>query len=166
VKHVTKHHTQSHQTQVNPKAKNLKESINAFIAELNSGSPVISISTLDDNVTTNFSYLGIKFKLEVFGLNSYSVQTIFGHNKKAASISSRLVDWNKALQEIGVGGKLTFRNINGTFVFAFNKNMEHEEFKSRTFRYSIEYFLEFAIKLHNVINVTNMKAVGKVRLSV
>jgi curved DNA-binding protein CbpA len=164
LKHVTKQHIQ-HQTAAKPQVKSLRDSINSFITELKSGSPTISMSNLDDNGITNFSYLGIKFKLEVSDVNSFSVQTLFDHNKKAASISARLVEWNKALQEIGLGGKLTFRNANGTFTFSFNKNMEPEEFKSRTLRYSIEYFLEFAIKLHNIINVNDLKTVGKVRLS-
>lgn len=162
LKHVSKQHSR-HAAKAT--SKTLRESINSFITELNSGSPAISFSLLEENGTTHFSYLGIKFKLEASELNSFTVQTLFDHNKKAASISARLVDWNKAMQEIGLSGKLTFRNINGTYAFCYNKNMEPEEFKSRTFRYIIEYFLEFAIKLHNIINVNDLKTVGKVRLS-
>lgn len=150
---------------VKTKVKSLKESINNFITELNSGSPAISLSCLDENGITNFSYLGIKCKLEVSEVNYFSVETHFDHNKKAANISTRLVEWNKALQEIGLGGKLTFRNVSGSFTFSFTKNLEPEDYKSRTLRYSIEYFLEFAIKLHNIINVNDLKTVGKVRLT-
>jgi len=169
LKHVTKQHGQhtSSTAKAAPKplAKNLRESINSFITDLQSGSPNIAMSSLDNNGTSSFSYLDIKFKLEVSEVNSYSIQTLFDHNKKAANISIRLVEWNKGLQEMGLGGKLTFRNTKGTFVFSFDKKIEPENFKSRTFRYSVEYFLEFAIKLHNIINVTDLKTVGKVRLS-
>lgn len=164
LKSVTKQHPAQHTT-AKAQTKALRESINSFISDLNSGTPAISLSNLNDNGVTNFSYLGIKFKLDVSEVNSFSVQTLFDHNKKAASISARLVEWNKALQEVGLGGKLVFRKDGGSFTFSLNKSIEPEDFKSRTFRYSIEYFLEFAIKLHNVINVNDLKTVGKVRLS-
>ncbi|KAL3774682.1 hypothetical protein ACHAWO_002545 [Cyclotella atomus] len=164
LKRVTKQHTPQHTAPT----KSLRESINSFITELNSGTPVISLPNLDDKGISSFSYLGIKFKLEVSEVNSFSsfsVQTLFDHDKKAASISARLVDWNKAFQEVGLGGKLIFKKVGGTFTFSLNKSMKPEEFKSRTFRYSVEYFLEFALKLHNIINVNDLKTVGKVRLS-
>ncbi|KAL3805154.1 hypothetical protein HJC23_003382 [Cyclotella cryptica] len=164
IKNATKHHSSSHPASKGS-SKRLRDLIDDFINELNAGSPAISMSTLDNYGTTSFSYLGIKFKLEVSEAKSFTVQTIFDQNKKAASISSRLVDWNKALQEVGLGGKLTFRNVNGKFTFTLSKNMEPEDFKPRVFRYSIEYFLEFAIKLHNIINIHDLKTVGKVRLS-
>lgn len=169
LKHVTKQHTHHTASTAKPapktSTKNLRESINSFLVELQSGSPIVVMSNLDSNGTTNFSYLDIKFRLEVSEVNSYAIQTLFDHNKRAANISTRLVEWNKGLHEMGLGGKLTFRNTNGTFVFSFDKKIEPENFKSRTFRYSVEYFLEFAIKLHNIINVTDLKTVGKVRLS-
>ncbi|KAL7519010.1 hypothetical protein ACHAWX_003809 [Stephanocyclus meneghinianus] len=164
MKSAAKHHSSSHSSSKGS-SKRLRDSIDDFINELNAGSPAISMSTLDNDGTTSFSYLGIKFKLEVSDAKSFTVRTVFDQNKKAASISSRLVDWNKALQEVGLGGKLTFRNVNGKFTFSLSKNMEPEDFKARVFRYSIEYFLEFAIKLHNIINVNDLKTVGKVRLS-
>jgi len=164
MKNATKHHSSSHPSSKGS-SKRLRDSIDDFINELNAGSPAISLSTLDNDGTTSFSYLGIKFKLEVSDAKSFTVQTVFDQNKKAASISSRLVDWNKSLQEVGLGGKLTFRNVNSKFTFCLSKNMEPEDFKARVFRYSIEYFLEFAIKLHNIINVSDLKTVGKVRLS-
>lgn len=159
-KNGTKHHSSQHQ-QPKASSKRLRESIDAFITELNSGSPSISMPNLDENGCTTFSYLGIKFKLDISETKSFTVLTSFDHNKRAACISARLVDWNKALQEIGLGGKLTFRFP----TFALSKSMDPEEFKPRVFRYSIEYFLEFAIKLHNILNVNDLKSVGKVRLS-
>jgi len=32
-------------------------------------------------------------------------------------------------------------------------------------RHSIEYFLEMSIKLHNIVNVTDVKSVEKIRLT-
>merc|ERR1712151_933287 len=101
----------------------------------------MGLFNLNDEGSTTFSYLGIKFKLEASS-HSFTVSTVFAHNKRSAAISSRLVEWNKALQEIGLGGKLTFRAVNGSFTFCLTRPMEPEEFKSRTLRYSIEYFLE------------------------
>ena len=132
-------------------------------------SPSITIAELDSNGITSFSYLGIKFTLEApsdrINNNTFTVQTMFEHSRRAASINARIVEWNKALQEMGIGGKLTFRNIKGSFTFTYVKEMDTEKFRTRDFRHSLEYFLEMAIKLHNVINVNDIKKVDKIRLT-
>ena len=97
--------------------KSLKEAMDAFVCDLNSGSPSIPLSTLDSSDTTYGCYQGLEFRLEVpssgFADNNLILQTWFEHSKRAAGITSRIVDWNKSLQQMGSGGKLTFRNLSG-----------------------------------------------------
>lgn len=161
------------------KSRSLRESIDGFIKDLhNSGTSSISIPRLDDTGTSSFAYLGIKFKLEVpdavggvgalpdNDTNIFYIQTTFEHSKKAAGISTRIVEWNKALQEIGLGGKLTFRNSKGSYNFALaSKDMDPGKFSRREFRHCMEYFLEMSIKLHNIINIHDVKRFEKIRLA-
>ena len=147
------------------KCRCLRECVNGFINDLNSGAPTITIKNLSDGISS-FSYLGIKFTLEVPEEdNIFTLQTEFEHNKKAAGISARIVEWNKALQEIGLGGKLTFRSIKGKFTFMLSRDIDPDKFSRRELRHSIEYFLEMSIKLHNIINVNDLKKICKVRLA-
>ena len=84
----------------------MRESVDTFIKELNSSSPSVTMSRLDINGNSSFSYLGIKFKLEVpDGDTGFTIKTNFDHNKRAAGISIRLVEWNKAFQELGLISK-------------------------------------------------------------
>lgn len=106
----------------------LKEAIDAFVCDLNSGSPSISLSTLDSSGTTYGCYQGLEFRLEVpsgFSDNNLILQTWFEHSKRAAGINSRIVDWNKSLQQMGSGGKLTFRNLSGKVRFGSILNRLH-----------------------------------------
>lgn len=149
----------------------LKEAIDAFVCDLNSGSPSISLSTLDSSGTTYGCYQGLEFRLEVpsgFSDNNLILQTWFEHSKRAAGINSRIVDWNKSLQQMGSGGKLTFRNLSGKYAFTLTKSIDVDKPNKIVFtsiRHSIEYFLEISIKIHNIINVTDVKSVEKIRLT-
>eukprot|EP00578_Thalassiosira_sp_NH16_P007954 CAMPEP_0181123974 /NCGR_PEP_ID=MMETSP1071-20121207/26214_1 /TAXON_ID=35127 /ORGANISM="Thalassiosira sp., Strain NH16" /LENGTH=755 /DNA_ID=CAMNT_0023209209 /DNA_START=163 /DNA_END=2430 /DNA_ORIENTATION=- len=146
----------------------LREAVDVgFIKDLNSGSPSITISQLNDSGATSFSYLGLKFRLEVpvGGVaDNVIVQTWFDHGKRAAGISGRIVQFNAALQKMGLDGKLTYRNMNGKNAFTLTKTMDPEKFSKISLRHSIEYFMEMSIKLHNAINTGDMKKVDKVRL--
>ena len=108
------------------KFSTLQEAVNTFIIELNSGStqPSVSINQLDNWGITSFTYLGLKFRLEVptTGLaeNILMIQTWYEQSKKVANISARVVQFNAALQKIGLGGKLTFRNMNGKYAFTLS----------------------------------------------
>ncbi len=124
--------------------------------------------------TSEFHYLGIKFQLEVpdngpLDSQSFHVRTTYDHSKRAAGISVRILEWNKALQDIGVGAKLTFRNASKGPGFTFSlssREMEGGKFSRREFRHCLEYFVEMSIKLHNIIFVNDVKRFEKVRLTV
>jgi hypothetical protein len=121
---------------------------------------------LDSSGNAHFTYNGLDFTLQVpEGLSSnVLVQTWFDHDRKAAGISARVVEWNRSLQEIGLGGKLTFRNIKGKFAFTLTREMKPEKFSKKELKHAIEYYLEMSIKLHNTINVSDQRKVDKVRL--
>lgn len=162
-------HHEVRQLQPETKQKSLRESIDGFIRDLNCGSsPAISISELDSSGITSFTYLGLEFRLEVpegaMNDSAIMVQTWFEHSKKAAGISGRVMQYNAAFREMGLDGKLTFRNVSGKFAFTLTQKMDPEKFSKTLVRHGIEYFVEMSIKLHNIINSTDTKKVGKVRL--
>lgn len=137
-----------------------------FIKELNSTFANSIINPLDSSGNASFTHKGLDYTLQVSEGLSHNVilQTWFDQDRKAAGISARIVEWNRSLQEVGIGGQLTFRNINGKFAFTLTREMKPENFFKRDLKHIIEYYLEISIKLHNVINVTNQKKVEKVRL--
>ena len=95
------------------------------------------------------------------------IQTWYEQSKKVANISARVVQFNAALQKIGLGGKLTFRNMNGKYAFTFTKSMDPLCFSKVELRHGIEYFMEMSIKIHNIIHTMDVRKVpgaGKVRL--
>mmetsp|Transcript_24504 Transcript_24504/g.43959 ORF Transcript_24504/g.43959 Transcript_24504/m.43959 type:complete len:632 (+) Transcript_24504:45-1940(+) len=149
------------------KYKSLREAVDNFIKDLNSGSPAVTIAQLDSSGTTSFSYLGLKFRLDVpEGVSdNIIVQTWYEHSKKAAGISGRVVQFNASLQKIGLGGRLTFRNMNRKHAFMLTKKMDPEKFSKTELRHGIEYFMEMSIKLHNIINTTDVRRVDKIRLT-
>jgi hypothetical protein len=159
-----KHVVMEQQCQFKPLS--LRNSVDMFIKELNTGSPNGIISRLDSSGNAHFTYNGLDFTLQVpEGLSSnVLVQTWFDHDRKAAGISARVVEWNRSLQEIGLGGKLTFRNIKGKFAFTLTREMKPEKFSKKELKHAIEYYLEMSIKLHNTINVSDQRKVDKVRL--
>ena len=148
------------------KPLSLRQSVDMFIKELNSASPSGIINRLDSSGKAFFAYKGLDYTLQVpEGLSHHvTLQTWFDQDKKAAGISARIVEWNRSLQEIGLGGKLTFRNIKGKFAFTLTREVKPEKFCKRDLKHAIEYYLEMSIKLHNTINVTDQKKVDKVRL--
>ena len=142
--------------------------MNNFIKDFNSNSPAISIKELDRTSQASFSYLGLKFRLEVpEGTVSDNIilTTWYDHGRKAASISSRVIAYNATLQKMGLGGRLTYRKISGKYAFMLTKEMSPKSFTNKDMRYTIEYFMEMSIKLHNIMNPGDMKTVGKVRLT-
>jgi len=171
-----------HPLQTNLKLLSVREAMNAFISDLNCSCPIITISALDSSGMSTFTFQGIKFRLEVTeGVNeNMIVQTCFEHSKRAAGISAgistRVVEWNKSIQEMGLGGTLSFRNMSGVskskpggeYVFKLTKGLgldKPNKVVTTNIRHSIEYFLEMSIKLHNIINVTDQKKLAdKVRL--
>jgi len=149
------------------KYKSLREAVDCFITDLNSGSPTVTIVPLDNSGITSFSYLGIKFRLEVPGgvSDNIIVQTWYEHSKKAAGISSYVVKFNAMFQKMGLGGKLTFRNMNRKYAFTLTQKMDPETFSKTNMRHCVEYFMEMSIKLHNIININDVRRVDKVRLT-
>ena len=137
-----------------------------FIKELNSVSPNGIINRLDSSGKASFTYKGLDFTLQVPEGLSHNIilQTWFDQDRKAAGISARIVEWNRSLQEIGIGGQLTFRNIKRKFAFTLTREMKPEKFCKKDLKHAMEYYLEMSIKLHNTINVTDQKKVDKVRL--
>ncbi|KAK1745508.1 hypothetical protein QTG54_003432, partial [Skeletonema marinoi] len=148
------------------KPLSLRQSVDMFIKELNSVSPNGIINRLDSSGKASFTYKGLDFTLQVPEGLSHNIilQTWFDQDKKAAGISARIVEWNRSLQEIGIGGQLTFRNIKGKFAFTLTREMKPEKFCKKDLKHAMEYYLEMSIKLHNTINVTDQKKVDKVRL--
>lgn len=74
------------------------------------------------------------------------------------------------MQRMGLGGRLTYRKMNGMYSFTLTKgygnvSVGEKKFTNTDMRYTIEYFTEMAIKLHNIINPGDVKQVGKVRLT-
>ncbi len=150
------------------KFKSLHEAVDTFINDLMSGSSTITIFPLDSSGSTSFSYLGRKFRLDVPTKSvddNVILQTWFDHSKKAAGISGRVVSFNAAMQKLGLGGKLTFRNMNGKYAFTYTKPMDPERFSKTILRHGIEYFMEMSFKLHNTINIGDVLKVDKIRLS-
>ena len=45
------------------------------------------------------------------------------------------------------------------------KKMDLEKFSKTELRHGIEYFMEMSIKLHNIINTTDVRRVDKIRLT-
>lgn len=162
-------------TQVNNKSqqhrevkyKSIRDAVDGFIRDLNSGLPSISLSQLDSSGMTSFLYTDIKFRLDVpIGIaNNVIIQTWYEDNKRAMEISTLVAKFNASLQRIGVGGRLTFRNMNGKYVFSLTKQMDPELFCKNSFRHGIEYFVEMSIKLHNIINPADVRTLEKVRLT-
>lgn len=144
----------------------LRQSVDLFIEELNSASPNGIINCLDSSGKASFTYKGLDYIMQVpEGLSHLILlQTRFDQDRKAAGISARIVEWNRSFQEIGLGGKLTFRNVKGKFAFTLTMEMKPEKFCKRDLKHAMEYYLEMSIKLHNTINVTDQKKVDKVRL--
>lgn len=149
------------------KYKSLRDAVDGFINDLNAGLPSISLSQLDSLGMTSFLYTDLKFRLDVPGgiANNVIIQTWYEDNKRATEISSLVVRFNTSLQKIGVGGRLTFRKINGKYVFSLTKKVDPELFCKSSFRHGIEYFVEMSIKLHNIINTDDVKTLEKVRLT-
>jgi hypothetical protein len=162
---TNEHNVQTSQ-QCHFKPLSLRQSVDMFIKEVNSASPNGIINRLDSSGNASFVYKGRDYTLQVpEGLShNVIVQTWFEHDRKAAGISARVVEWNRKLQEVGIGGQLTFRNIKGKFAFTLAREMKAENFCKRDLKHVMEYYLEFSIKLHNIINVTDQKKVEKVRL--
>ena len=162
-------------TQVNNKSqqhqefkhKSMRDAVDGFIKDLNSGLPSISLSQLDSSGMTSFLYTDIKFRLDVpIGIaNNVIIQTWYEDNKKAMEISTLVAKFNASLQRIGAGGRLTFRHMNGKYVFSLTKHMDPELFCKNSFRHGIEYFVEMSIKLHNIINPADVRTLEKVRLT-
>ncbi|KAL9178725.1 hypothetical protein ACHAXT_003856 [Thalassiosira profunda] len=154
------------------KYKTLREAVDHFIKDLNSGAPNIRIEQADPSGTALFSYLGLNFTLDVPGgkenknADGILVQTWFDHGKKCAGISGRVVGYNAALQQMGLGEcRLTFRKANAKHAFTLTQKMSAEGFSKTKLCHAIEYFVEMTIKLHNVINTSDAKKAGKVRLT-
>ena len=162
-------------TQVNNKSqqhqefkhKSMRDAVDGFIKDLNSGLPSISLSQLDSSGMTSFLYTDIKFRLDVpIGIaNNVIIQTWYEDNKKAMEISTLVAKFNASLQRIGAGGRLTFRHMNGKYVFSLTKHVDPELFCKNSFRHGIEYFVEMSIKLHNIINPADVRTLEKVRLT-
>jgi hypothetical protein len=149
------------------KYKSLRDAVDSFIEDLNSGLPSISVSQLDSSGMTSFLYTDFKFRLDVpSGIsNNIIIQTWFEDNRKAFEISTLVAKFNASLQRTGVGGRLTFRKINGRYVFSLTKQVQPEQFCKNSFRHGIEYFVEMSIKLHNIINAADVRPLEKVRLT-
>jgi hypothetical protein len=160
-----------HQSSVRCEVMKLRDAVNGFIHTLNSGLPTITISQLDNTGTTTFLYSQLKYRLDVPNAlsNNVIIQTWYKQRSKQAivignSISTLISKFNAMLQKTGVDGRLTFRNVNGKYVFSLTKNYEMS-FDKTTFRHGIEYFVEMSIKLYNIINPSNARMIEKVRLT-
>jgi hypothetical protein len=147
--------------------ESLRDAVDGFIEDLNSGSPSISVSQLDSSGMTSFLYTDFKFRLDVpSGIsNNIIIQTWYEDNRKAFEISALVAKFNTSLRRTGVGGRLTFRKMNGKYVFSLTKQVQPEQFCKNSFRHGIEYFIEMSIKLHNIINVDDVRPLEKVRLT-
>jgi hypothetical protein len=149
----------------------LRHAVNGFIHDLNSGLPTITISQLDSTGTTTFLYSQLKYRLDVPNAlsNNIIIQTWYEQSNKQAvvmgnSISTLIIKFNTSLQKTGINGRLTFRNVNGKYVFSLTKNYDMS-FDKTTFRHGIEYFVEMSIKLYNIINPSDARPIEKVRLT-
>ena len=155
------------------KSISLWQSIDNFINEINSASynnitihhDSDSDSDSDSGRKAFFTYTGLSFTLQVpcNEANNVIVQTWFEHDRKAASISARIVEWNRSFQENGIRGKLAFRKSDVKFVFSLTY-ISTDRFSKTSLKHAMEYYIEMSIKLHNAINVTDQKRVHKVRL--
>ena len=162
---------QHHQSSVRCEVMKLRDAVNGFIHTLNSGLPTITISQLDNTGTTTFLYSQLKYRLDVPNAlsNNIIIQTWYEQSSKQAivignSISTLISKFNASLQKTGVDGRLTFRNVNGKYVFSLTKNYE-SSFDKTTFRHGIEYFVEMSMKLYNIINPSDARTIEKVRLT-
>lgn len=154
--HQQQHH---HQPSVRCEVMKLRDAVNGFIHNLNSGLPTITISQLDNTGTTTFLYSQLKYRLDVPNAlaNNITIQTWYEQSSKQAivignSISTLISKFNASLQKTGVDGRLTFRNVNGKYVFSLTQNYE-VSFDKITFRHGIEYFVELSIRLYNIISI-------------
>ncbi len=149
------------------KYKSLRDTVDGFIKDLNSGLPSKSLSQLDSSGMTSFLYTDLKFRLDVpIGItDNVIIQTWYDDNKRATEISTLVAKFNASLQRIGVGGRLTCRKMNGKYVFSLTKQVDPELFCKNSFRHGIEYFVEMSIKLHNIINPADVRTLEKVRLT-
>lgn len=156
-----------HQQPREVKYKSIRDAVDGFIHDLNSGLPSISISKLDSYGMTSFVYTGIKFRLDVPNTlaNNVIIQTWFEHCKRTMEITTLVVKFNASLQKTGGGGRLTFRKMNGKYVFTFTKKVDLALFEKNSFRYGIEYFVEMSIKLHNIIHPADFRKLEKVKLT-
>ena len=162
---------QHHDPSVRSEVMKLRHAVNGFIHDLNSGLPTITISQLDSTGTTTFLYSQLKYRLDVPNAlsNNIIIQTWYEQSNKQAvvmgnSISTLIIKFNTSLQKTGINGRLTFRNVNGKYVFSLTKNYDLS-FDKTTFRHGIEYFVEMSIKLYNIINPTDARTIDKVRLT-
>lgn len=151
------------------KSISLWQSVDNFINEINSASYNNIIihhdSDSDSGRKAFFTYTGLSFTLQVpcNEANNVIVQTLFEHDRKAASISARIVEWNRSFQENGIRGKLAFQKGDVKFVFSLTY-ISTDRFSKTSFKHALEYYIEMSIKLHNAINVTDQKRIHKVRL--
>ena len=165
------HLQQHHDPSVRCEVMKLRHAVNGFIHDLNSGLPTITISQLDSTGTTTFLYSQLKYRLDVPNAlsNNIIIQTWYEQSNKQAivmgnSISTLISKFNTSLQKTGINGRLTFRNVNGKYVFSLTKNYDMS-FDKTTFRHGIEYFVEMSIKLYNIINPSDARPIEKVRLT-
>lgn len=170
--HQQQQHHRHHQPSVRCEVMKLRDAVNGFIHDLNSGLPTITISQLDNTTgTTTFLYSQLKYRLDVPNAlaNNIIIQTWYDQSSKQAivignSITTLMSKFNASLQKTGVDGRLTFRNVNGKYVFSLTKSYE-VSFDKVTFRHGIEYFVEMSIKLYNIINPSDARTIEKVRLT-
>jgi hypothetical protein len=162
-----------HDPLVRSEVMKLRHAVNGFIHDLNSGLPTITISQLDSTGTTTFLYSQLKYRLDVPNAlsNNIIIQTWYEQksNKQAVvmgnSISALISKFNSSLQKTGINGRLTFRNVNGKYVFSLTKNYDMSLLDKTMFRHVIEYFVEMSIKLYNIINPSDARTIEKVRLT-
>ena len=143
----------------------LRRSVDNFIEEINSASYYNNITIHHDSRKAFFTYTGLDYTLQVpcNESNNVIIQTWFEHDRKAARIPARIVEWNRSLQENGIRGKLAFRKSDVKFAFTLTF-ISTEKFSKTSLKHAMEYYLEMSINLHNAINVTDQKRVHKVRL--
>lgn len=172
------------------KYKSLREAVDSFITDLNNShngapstslqqqkQPIITINQLDNWGITSFSYLNLKFRLEVptsSVADNILLQTWYDQTDKKKklppSISGKVVQFNASLQKLGLqNNKLTFRSMNNKYAFTMNTQVKDPtKFSKMELRHGMEYFIEMSIKLHNIMFCYDVKTItqegGKVRL--
>lgn len=172
--HQQQQHHRHHQPSVRCEVMKLRDAVNGFIHNLNSGLPSIIISQLDSTGTTTFLYSQLTYRIDVPNAlaNNIIIQTWYEQSSKQAivignSISTLISKFNASLLKTGVDGRLTFRNVNGKYVFSLTKKCyDVILFDKTTFRHVLEYFVEMSIRLYNIINPSDaQKTIEKVRLT-